>query len=354
MLSDRARIAAVASALPRCRYDQRTITDALKHHWNDRLDRPALLDRLHQNAKVNYRHLAYPLERYEQFTSFGETNAAWMEAAQELGQDALDQALRRAGMERSDLDALIVVSVTGIASPSLDARLINRMGLRDDIRRTPIFGVGCVGGALGLTRAVDHTLAYPEQAAAILAVELCSLTIQRRDLSMANLISTGLFADGAVAAIVAGARRTAAGPRVLATQSVFYPGTEEIMGWDISERGFEIVLSPHLPELIRCRLAQDVDRFLAGQNLRRADIGRWIIHTGGPKVLDSIAGALSLRDGELDPSWRCLEQYGNLSSASVLLVLEELIGKDQPPQGTRGLILAMGPGFCSEMLLIQW
>lgn len=170
MLSDRARIAAVASALPRCRYDQRTITDALKHHWKHRLDRPALLDRLHQNAKVNYRHLAYPLERYEQFTSFGETNAAWMEAAQELGHDALDRALRRAGMERSDLDALIVVSVTGIASPSLDARLINRMGLRDDIRRTPIFGVGCVGGALGLTRAVDHTLAYPEQAAAILAV----------------------------------------------------------------------------------------------------------------------------------------------------------------------------------------
>jgi alkylresorcinol/alkylpyrone synthase len=354
MLSEAGRIAGVASALPAHRYDQRTITAALKHHWRDRLDRPALLDRLHQNARVDHRHLAYPLERYESLESFGETNRAWIEAAQELGQQALDGALERAGLRRRDLDALIVVSVTGIASPSLDARLINRMRLREDIKRTPIFGVGCVGGALGLTRAADHTRAYPDQIAALLAVELCSLTVQGNDLSMANLISTGLFADGAVAAIVSGSRRPAHGPRVLATQSFFYPGTEEIMGWDISERGFQIVLSPHLPDLIRCRLASDVDCFLGSQKLKRADIGSWIIHTGGPKVLDSIADALSLCDGELDLSWRCLARYGNLSSASVLLVLEDLI-KDRPPrQGTLGLMLAMGPGFCSEMLLIQW
>jgi alkylresorcinol/alkylpyrone synthase len=354
MRSEAGRIAGVASALPEHRYDQRTITAALKHHWRGRLDRPALVDRLHQNARVDHRQLAYPLERYERFETFGETNAAWIEAAQELGHKALDGALKRAGLERRDLDALIVVSVTGIASPSLDARLINRMGLREDIKRTPIFGVGCVGGALGLTRAADHTRAYPDQSAALLAVELCSLTVQGNDLSMANLISTGLFADGAVAAIVSGSRGAAPGPRIVATRSFFYPGTEDIMGWDISERGFEIVLSPHLPHLIRCRLARDVDSFLASQKLKRADIGSWVIHTGGPKVLDAIADALCLRDGQLDPSWQCLAQYGNLSSASVLLVLEELMANRSPREGTLGLLLAMGPGFCSEMLLVQW
>jgi alkylresorcinol/alkylpyrone synthase len=354
MLSEAGRIAGVASALPKYRYDQRTITAALKHHWRDRMERPALLDRLHQNARVDHRHLAYPLERYERFETFGETNAAWIEAAQELGQKALDGALEGAGLERHDLDALIVVSVTGIASPSLDARLINRMGLREDIKRTPIFGVGCVGGALGLTRAADHTRAYPDQTAALLAVELCSLTMQGNDVSMANLISTGLFADGAVAAIVSGPRRDPQGPRILATQSFFYPGTEGIMGWNISERGFEIVLSPRLPDLIRCRLARDVDCFLANHKLKRADIQSWVIHTGGPKVLDAIADALSLRHGELDSSWKSLARYGNLSSASVLLVLEDLLTSHHPTDGTLGLMLAMGPGFCSEMLLVQW
>ncbi len=344
----------MASALPRYRYPQRAITAALKNHWHDRLTRPALLDRLHENSRVRYRYMAYPLERYERFNTFGETNAAWLQAAQELGQKALEAALRRAGLQCAELDALFVLSVTGIASPSLDARLINRMELRPDIKRTPMFGVGCAGGAVGLTRAADYTLAYPEQTAAVLTVELCSLTIQKSDLSVANLISTGLFGDGAVAAILTGSRRRASGPRVLATRSVFYPGTEDIMGWEISEHGFRIVLSPRLPELIRCRLAHDLDAFLAGHNLKRGDIGSWVIHTGGPKVLEAIADALGLHDGELELSWRCLARCGNLSSASVLLVLEDLTANHRPQEGTRGVILAMGPGFCSEMLLIKW
>jgi alkylresorcinol/alkylpyrone synthase len=354
MRSEFGRITAVAAALPGNRYAQRAITSALKSHWSERLARPALLDRLHENAGVRYRNLAFPLERYEQFNSFGETNAAWLEAAQELGQKALDRALKRAGIGRGGLDALFVLSVTGIASPSLDARLINRMGLREDIKRTPIFGVGCVGRALGLTRAADHTLAYPDQTAAVLAVELCSLTFRGDDVSVANLISTGLFADGAVAAIVSGAQRDSAGPQILATQSIFYPGTEEIMGWEISQRGFKIVLSPRLPDLIRCRLGHDVAAFLERQNLSRTDIGTWVIHTGGPKILEAIGDALALHDGELDLSWRCLARCGNLSSASVLLVLEDLMMGHRPPAGTLGLVLAMGPGFCSEMLLVQW
>ena len=182
------------------------------------------------------------------------------EVAQELGAKAIDAALDRAVLGRQQLNALFVTSVTGIASPSLDARLINRLGLRRDIKRTPIFGIGCAGGAIGLTRAADYVLAYPDHNAALLAVELCSLTIQQDDLSPANLISVGLFGDGAAAAIVSGSKvrshaDTASSPKILGTASVFYPETEDVMGWDISEKGLKIVLSPRLPDLIRKNLA---------------------------------------------------------------------------------------------------
>jgi len=349
------RIAGVASEFPEHLYPQEVITAALKKHWGAKLDRPGLIERLHSRALVKRRHLAYPIERYAQFQNWGETNAAWIEAAETLGAAAIDRALNRAGLQRSDLDALYVVSITGVASPSLDAKLINRMGLRQDLKRTPIFGVGCVGGAIGLTRAADYVHGFPNQVAAILSVELCSLTIQRDDISTVNLISSGLFGDGAVAAVLAGRERLPnLHPEIIGTRSVFYPGTEEIMGWDISEKGFSIVLSPKLPDLIRCRLAGDVDAFLRDYGLARADLGSWVIHPGGPKVLEAVETALGLRDRELGASWDCLSQVGNLSSASVLCVLEETIEHRRPAPGTMGLILAMGPGFCSEMLLVRW
>ncbi|HUJ96776.1 MAG TPA: 3-oxoacyl-[acyl-carrier-protein] synthase III C-terminal domain-containing protein [Stellaceae bacterium] len=362
----RMRIAGIASALPKHRYGQHAITEALKGLWRNRLENPELLDRLHSRTGVDSRHLAFPLQRYAEFSSWGETNAAWLEVAGELGVAAIDGALRNAGMQRHDLDALFVVSITGIASPSLDARLINRLGLRPDIKRTPIFGVGCAGGAIGLSRAADYARGYPRHCAAILAVEACSLTLQRDDLSTANLISTGLFGDGAAAVIVAGEQRAGdlvseeqhpsahSRPRILGSGSVFYPDSEDVMGWEISQQGLRIVLSPRLPDVIEENLAGDVDAFLDRYGLCRADIGSWVIHTGGPKVLRAIQDSLDLRDRDLDRSWDCLSRFGNLSSASVLLVLEDVVANHPPPPGTYGLLLAMGPGFCSEMVLLQW
>jgi alkylresorcinol/alkylpyrone synthase len=358
-------IAGVARAMPAHQFSQEALTAELKGYWGDRLEDPARLERLHARLGVDTRYLAFPIERYYQFASWGEMNGAWLDAAQDLGERAIDAALNRAGMSRDDLHALFVVSITGIASPSLDARLINRMRLRPDIKRTPIFGIGCAGGAVGLSRAADYTLAYPGQTAAILAVEICSLTIQRDDLSTANVIAAGLFGDGAAAALVAGASTTAAvttasgsaapaGPRILASRSVFYPDSEDIMGWDISEKGFKIVLSARLPEVIRACLAADVDCFLADHALRRSDIGSWVIHMGGPKVLDAIQDTLELRDRDLDRSWDCLRRFGNLSSASILLVLEDAMMNHRPAPGTHGVLLAMGPGFCSEMILVRW
>ena len=361
------QIVGIGSAFPENVYPQEAITGAFKAYWGDRLPRPELIDRLHSRARVKSRHLAFPIERYPLFENFGETNRAWMEAAADLAERAIDGALKRAGMRREDLDALFVVSVTGVASPSLDARLINRMGLRNDIKRTPIFGVGCVGGAIGLTRAADYVRAYPAQTAAIVAVEICSLTIQRDDLTTVNLIASGLFADGACAVIVSGAdspavgRATASGEarevrgvRIVGSRSFFYPETEEIMGWDISEKGFAIVLSEKLPALIRSRLRGDVDQFLADYGLKRGDLANWVIHPGGPRVIEAVEAALELHNGELARSWECLERVGNLSSASVLCVLEETVDAYRPAAGAYGLVMAMGPGFCAEMLLVQW
>jgi alkylresorcinol/alkylpyrone synthase len=353
------RISGIGSALPENCYPQETLTRALKQYWGEKLEKPEQFERLHAHMRVATRHLAYPMSRYVDFETWGDTNAAWFEAAQEMGERAIRRALDDAGLSTQDLHALFVVSVTGVASPSLDARLINRMGLRSDIKRTPIFGVGCVGGALGLTRAADHALAYPGQNAAVLAVEACTLTLKRDDVSTVNQIASGLFGDGAAAVVVSGTDAAAAqakdaGPEILANGSFFYPDTEGIMGWEISEEGFKIVLSPLLMDLIRRNLGRDVDAFLARHGLTRGDVGSWVLHSGGPRVLEAMQTALSLTEQDLRLSWESLRRVGNLSSASVLMVLEDGLKNDRPAPGTLGVLLAMGPGFCSEMLLLRW
>jgi alkylresorcinol/alkylpyrone synthase len=196
--------------------------------------------------------------------------------------------------------------------------------------------------------------AYPGQAAALVSVELCSLTLQRQDLSVANLISSGLFADGSAAAIVVGDEVDVPGPEILATRSIFYPGTEEMMGWKVSETGFKITLSPQVPVLIRENLGHDMDAFLGDYGYTRSDIKSWVLHTGGPKVLEATAEALNLHNGQLDASWDCLKKVGNLSSSSVLVVLEDVMKHRRPEPGSIGILAAMGPGFCSEILLLRW
>jgi len=313
-----------------------------------------MLARLHRNVAVEGRHLALPYEKYYELKTWGCANDAWIQVAQELGEQALCRALHHAGLEPSDLGALFFTSVTGISSPSMDALLINRMGLSSNIKRIPIFGLGCVAGAAGIARAADYVRAYPKQSAALVSVELCSLTIQREDLTVANLISSGLFADGSAAVVVTGDELPRPGPEILTTRSVFYPDTERMMGWKVSEKGFQIVLSPEVPTLIREHLGKDVDAFLSEHGYTRSSIGSWVLHTGGPKVLEATADALDLHDGQLNASWDCLKRVGNLSSASVLVVLEDVMRNRRPEPGTLGLLAAMGPGFCSELVLLKW
>jgi alkylresorcinol/alkylpyrone synthase len=348
------RIVSAASAFPQHYYSQEMLLAALQEYWGERIENPNVLRRLHRHVSVDGRFLSLPKEEYLQMRTWGEANHHWIRTAKELGEKAVTGALAVAGLHAQNLGAFFFVSVTGISSPSIDALLINRLGLCRSIRRVPVFGLGCVAGAAGISRAADYVRAYPDQVAVVLSVELCSLTLQREDISMANLISSGLFGDGAAAVIVAGAECGLSGVRILATRSVFYPDTEEMMGWDVSEKGFRIILSREIPNLVRQNLAHDLDDFLAERGLTRADIGSWALHTGGPKILEATAEALGLKNGELDVSWECLRRTGNLSSASVLVVLEEVMKNRRPAAGTFGLLAAMGPGFCSEFVLLEW
>lgn len=351
------RIAAVSSALPPRYYTQQQIYEELVTYWGDELENPAVLQRFHQRVGVDGRYFALPLGEYRQLERWGQANAAWLRVAEELGEQAICCALQKAGLQKEDIDALLTVTVTGVVSPSLDAHLCNRMGLPGDVRRTPIFGLGCVAGASGIAQAHDYVKAYPDKIAVLLSVELCSLTWQRSDLSVANFIATGLFGDGAAAVIVAGddvKLPKQAGPSVIATASNFYPDTEDAMGWDIGEKGFSLVLSPEVPAIIRKHLAPDLASFLAANGLHRDQITSWVLHTGGPKVLEAMTESAGVSREECALSWESLRKVGNLSSASVLFVLEDTIRERRPAPGSYGILAAMGPGFCSQLVLLRW
>ena len=348
------RIAATSTAFPEHYFTQQQVVDELKAYWGKDAQSAAVLERLHSRTGVQGRYFSRPLGDYQALDTWGKSNDIWIKVAEQLGEQAIRCLLKQTSLHSDRIAALFFVSVTGIASPSIDARLVNRMKLSPHIKRNPIFGLGCVAGAAGLARAADYVRAYPDQVAVLLSVELCSLTWQRDDTSLANLISAGLFGDGAAAILVVGDRVPLDGPRIVASHQVFYPDTEYVMGWDISEKGFNIVLSADVPKVVRENLGRDVDQFLAAHRMTRSDIGSWIMHTGGPKVLEASAEALGLNDSDLQISWDALRRVGNLSSASVLIVLDEMMKHQRPKSGTRSILAAMGPGFCAEMLLIEW
>jgi alkylresorcinol/alkylpyrone synthase len=350
-------ILSVGTALPPNHYTQEALLEAFTKVWERQHHNPARVEQLHRAVLVGGRNLALPIEAYEQLSGFGEANNEYIRVGTTLGAEAVRNALATAGLEATDVDAIFFTSVTGIAAPSLDAKLINRLGLRPDIKRTPIFGLGCVGGAAGTARMYDYLRAWPEHVALLVSVELCSLTLQREDLSIPNLIASGLFGDGAAAVIGVGVHHPKAhdsSPKVMATASSFYPDTEDVMGWDISEKGFRVVLSAAVPQMVDQHIREDVDSFLSTHQLQRSDIGSWICHTGGPKVLTAFEKALELPAEALQLSWRSLRDIGNLSSASVLFVLEDTLRNHRPPSHTKALMVAMGPGFCSELVLMEW
>ncbi len=354
------RILSVRGALPEHRYEQREITTTFTETMlGDAVDR-SIVERLHRNAGVETRHLALPMERYAQLRDFGESNDAFIEIGVELGAQAVTEALKVAGLTPEDVDLIVSATVTGLAVPSLEARVAQVIGLRPDVIRMPLVGLGCVAGAAGVARLHDYLVGHPDKVAVLMSVELCSLTLQRNDASMPNLVASGLFGDGAAAVVAVGSARAddlaslrSVQPEVLASRSRLYPDSERTMGWDVGATGLKIVLDNKVPELVRTYVGGDVDAFLGDHGLRQSDIEWYVAHPGGPKVLEALAEALNVSRDALQVTWDSLAKIGNLSSASVLNVLADTLASRPPRPGSYGLMLAMGPGFCSELVLLR-
>lgn len=349
------RIVACQSALPPHYYSQEELLGAVVgfcarqgRTWDAEQAR-----RFFGAVKVGGRHLALPLQRYAELAGLEDRNSAWISSAIELGERAVRDCLAQGDLPPTEVQLFASSTVTGIAVPSLEARLMNRLEFAPDCRRLPLFGLGCAAGAAGIARVAEYLEGHPRHAALFLCVELCSLTFRTDDFSVANLIATGLFGDGAVAVLIVGDEHPLAfrsGVRVADSRSVLFRDTERVMGWDVVDSGFRIVLSERVPELARAALGSAVREFLGRHGLSSREIERWIAHPGGPAVIDAMEEGLELSPGALDESRACLERLGNLSSASVLVLLEQALAR---PWSGPGLLLAMGPGFGAELVLLE-
>ncbi|MBO0677030.1 type III polyketide synthase [Mycolicibacterium sp. S2-37] len=353
--TEQSRILGVRSAFPAHRHPQAELTEKVSELCGLGADEHALMERLHAKAGVDHRHTALPLAEYAELRTIELANDRYIEEAVDLAEQAVRRALAAAGLTARDLNLLIVTSVTGVAVPSLDARLIPRLGLRPDIKRLPIFGLGCVAGAAALARMHDYLLAWPDHHAALVAVELCSLSWPTTDLTTADLVVTGLFGDGAAAVVATGGRTGggAGGPRVVATRSEVYPDSAETLGWRLGADGFRIVLTAELADTVERHLSGSVTSFLAEHELTVEDITAWVCHPGGPKVIDAVQHSLKLPDDAVELSRRSLAEVGNLSSASVLHILQNTIDTTPPP-GSPGLMIGLGPGISVELVLLRW
>lgn len=362
-------IAAVAPVLPGWVYPQAEITAELAPLLTGEDRARAVLERIQAGSGIETRHLAMPLGAYRDLRSFTQTNDLFIRLGTDLAERAARDALDAAGLAPHEVDFLLFTSVTGVSAPSLDALLVPRLGLRPDVKRLPSFGLGCAGGAAGLARVHDYLRGHPDHVALLVSVELCSLTLQRDDPSLANVVASGLFGDGASAVVLLGERRGAAwradrgaassaAPEVIDTRSRIYPGTEGDLGWAVGSTGFRIVLSPRVPQVIEANLGEDVAAFLFPYGLKAGDVGSWVVHAGGPKILDAVAQALDLDDGALAASRRSLARAGNLSSSSVLHVLADTIaaraGATAPAGADEGVLMAFGPGVAAELVLLRW
>ena len=344
------RIAAVAPVLPAFAYSQSEITAVLAPLISAAPGKRAVLERMHAASGIGTRHTALPIERYQDLGSFRESNDLFIQCATDLAEQALRTALADCGLEPPDVDFVMFTSVTGISAPSVDALLVQRLGLRSDVKRLPSFGLGCVGGAAGLARVNDYLAGHPGEVGVLISVELCSLTLQRDDETIANFVATGLFGDGAAAVVLVGDEREEPVIRIVDTPSSFYPDSTEVIGWNVGGTGFEIVLTAGVAGVIERHFPSEVAAFLGDHGLSIQDVSTWVAHPGGPRVLEAFTNSLGVEPDSFALSWASLDRVGNLSSSAVLHVLADTIasGASGP-----GLLFALGPGVSAEFVLLE-
>jgi alkylresorcinol/alkylpyrone synthase len=350
-------IVAVHSAFPAHQATQAEITEILKKGWKQSRSVNNVIDRLHRSVLVKKRHLSMPVDTYANEQSFAYRNQAFIDIGVDLAERCVRELLLKAHVEPQAISQIIFTTVTGIAVPSIDARLMNRLAFSPHVKRTPIFGLGCVGGAAGLARAADYLVGHPDDLVVLLSLELCSLTFQKKDLSIANMIACGLFGDGAAAVLLAGNQHALAKsclPKIVDNRSFFFPQSEDVMGWQVTDDGFKIILNADVPKIALEKIPSCVDEVLKSHRLHCSDIASWIAHPGGPKVIQALIDGLKLPKDALEISYDTLAEYGNLSSASVLLILEKTIESRQFRSGDYGMVFAMGPGFCAELVVLRW
>jgi alkylresorcinol/alkylpyrone synthase len=354
------RLVSIATALPPHRVDQSNAKAFVATLFAGVLDGDArrLLE-VFDHSGVESRRVCMPLEWYGGPHRFKETNDLYLEHALDLAAEVTRKALRGAGLGPQDIDHLVLITSTGVATPSLDARLANLIGFRSDFRRTPIWGLGCAGGAVGLSRARDFALADPSARVLLIALELCSLTFQHGDLDRRNLVASSLFSDGAAAAVVAGSAADLEGAsppcsiEILASRSTLWPDTLDIMGWDVDESGLHVVFSRDIPSIVRNWVRPNFEAFLADQGLALGSLTHVIAHPGGPKVLAAYGEALGLAPATFRHAREVLRTAGNMSSPTCLFVLERAIEAGDLKPGDFAAVAALGPGFSSEIVLIR-
>lgn len=335
--------------------DQKEIVGVVRDLFGGEYQDIERLLKVFGNGQIEGRYFAAPLEWFKKERGLEEKNQRYIEESLRMGSNAVRRCLEEAEVDKEEVDAFIFVSSSGMSTPTIDARIMNELRLPAHIKRIPLWGLGCAGGAAGLSRAHDYCKAYPDAKVLVLCVELCSLTFQRSDASKSNLIGTSLFADGAACALVTGANDSSRGSGffIKDTQSTLMPDSEEVMGWDVRDEGLHVVFSRDIPKIIESWLKLNVDLFLKKLGKNSSNIIHFVAHPGGKKVLQAYEKSLSLSTGMTDISRNVLAKHGNMSSPTVLYVLKEFM-EQQPTAGEEGLLTALGPGFSSEMLWLEW
>lgn len=348
------RVAGVGTALPTHAFPQEVAQAVLQKVYGGNPELAPLL-RVFRSSGVQKRYFSFPADYYLSGKSFEERNGAYVEQALNLAEQAIRNCLDRAGAAVDQVDHLILVTTTGLATPSLDALLAPRLGLKPEVRRSPLFGLGCAGGAAALSRAAEYVRAYPKGRALAVSVEVAGQVFTPRAQEPVDLVGAALFGEGAAAALVAGDETPPGpGPRLMGWKSHLFEGTQNLMGWDFTSDGMRLILGEEVPGLITEHLPGLVEDFVSSYALRAGKISHWLLHPGGRRILEAYQEALELSDASLDWSRGSLATIGNLSSASVLFILSDVMASGKAHPGSKGIMLALGPGFSAEMLLLGW